>query len=132
MKKVLITIFSLFYLAVSSGFTVHMHYCMGQLADWGLWHKESQTCSKCGMEKSIEKDNGCCTDEYKFLKNDTDQKTVDAGFQQMQLVPVASPVAFIELPSIHFTSLTEEIPISHAPLRSPGVAVYIRNCIFLI
>lgn len=84
------------------------------------------------MEKSDEKDNGCCKDEHKFVKNDTDQKTAEAGFQLIQLLAVALPVTFIEIPSTDFPSVTEENPISHAPPRSSGVAVYIRNCVFLI
>jgi hypothetical protein len=39
---------------------------------------------------------------------------------------------YTELPSIKISSLTEENPISHAPPRSNGVAVYILNRTFLI
>ena len=132
MKKFVVAIFAIFYLAISSGFTVHMHYCMGKLADWDLGHNKSKTCSKCGMDKSKEKDNGCCKDEHKFVKNITDQKTAEAGFQLIQLIASAIPVSFVEIPSVNFLTVTEENPISHAPPRSGGVAVYIRNCVFLI
>jgi hypothetical protein len=132
MKKILIIIVAFFYLAISSGFTVHMHYCMGELADWDLGHNKSKTCSKCGMKKSDEKDNGCCKDEHKFIKNNTDQKTAETGFHLIKLIAVSLPVSFVEIPSVNFPSVTEESPVSHAPPRSGGVAVYIRNCIFLI
>ncbi len=132
MKKIIITIVAFFYLAVSSGFTVHMHYCMGKLADWSLGHNKTKVCSKCGMKKSEEKDNGCCKDDHKFIKNITDQKTGEAGFQLLKLISVAIPVSFAEIPSVNFPSVTEENPISHAPPRSSGVAVYIRNSVFLI
>jgi len=130
MKKFIVAIFAIFYLAISSGFTVHMHYCMGKLADWDLGHNKSKTCSKCGMEKSMEKDNGCCKDEHKFIKNVTDQKIAELGLQMAKLVTL--PVSFIEIPSVDFPVVTEENPVSHAPPRSGGVAVYIRNCVFLI
>ncbi|MBK6990322.1 MAG: hypothetical protein IPH34_00120 [Chitinophagaceae bacterium] len=84
------------------------------------------------MEKSDEKDNGCCKDEHKFIKNDTDQKAAEAGFQMIQLFATAIPVSFVEIPSADFPTVTEENPISHAPPRSGGVAVYVRNCTFLI
>lgn len=132
MKKFIITIVAFFYLAVSSGFTLHMHYCMGKLADWALWNNESKTCGGCGMEKSEEKDNGCCKDEHKFVKNETDQKAAEASFQMIQLAATALPVLVIELPAVDFPAVTEENPLSHAPPRCNGVAVYIRNCIFLI
>jgi hypothetical protein len=132
MKKILAAILAVIYLGTSTGATVHMHYCMGKLADWGLGHNKSKTCGECGMEKSEEKDNGCCKDEHKFVKNDGDQKIAEAGFQMMQLASVALPVSFVEIPDNNFSSVTEENPISHAPPRSTGVAVYILNRTFLI
>jgi hypothetical protein len=132
MKKIIIAIVAFFYLAVSSGFTVHMHYCMGKLADWDLGHNKSKTCGKCGMKKSDEKENGCCKDEHKFIKNVSDQKAAETGFQLIKLIALAIPVSFAEIPSVNFPSVTGEEPVCHAPPRSSGVAVYIRNCIFLI
>ena len=84
MKKLLIAIFALLYISTSTGATLHIHYCMGKLADWGLGHNNSKTCGECGMEKSEEKDNGCCKDEHKFIKNDTDQKTGEVGVQLLE------------------------------------------------
>ena len=132
MKKFIVGILAILYLGSSIGATLHMHYCMGELAGWGLGHDRSSTCGKCGMEKSEEKDTGCCQDEHKFIKNDTDQKTAEAGFQLIQLLAVALPVSFIEIPTNDLPSVTEENPISHAPPRSCGVAVYLRYCVFLI
>ena len=132
MKKLVIALLAFLYICTSTGTMVHMHYCMGKLADWGLGHDKSKTCGKCGMEKSDEKDNGCCKDEHKFIKNDAVQKTAEAGLQMLQVVAVALPVSFIEIPSKDFPSVTDENPIRHAPPRSSSVAVFIRNCIFLI
>lgn len=132
MKKLLAVILALVYMSTSTGATIHMHYCMGKLADWGLGHNKSKTCGKCGMEKSDEKDNGCCKDEHKFVKNDSDQKIAEAGFQMMQLVSTAIPVSFFEIPDNNIPSVTEANPISHAPPRSSSVAVYILNRSFLI
>ena len=132
MKKFVVTILALIYLGTSTGATIHMHYCMGKLASWGLGHNESKTCGECGMEKTDKKDNGCCKDEHQFFKNTTDQKTVEASLQLMQIVATSLPVSFIEIPAIGFTSVTEENPLTNAPPRSYTVAVYIRNCVFLI
>ena len=132
MKKFLITIFAFVYISSSIGASIHMHYCMGKLADWGIGQNDSKTCGICGMDKANEKDNGCCKDENKFVKSNIDQKTAQAGFQMILLTSVALPVSFIEIPLPYFSSVTEQNPVSHAPPRSEGVAVYIRNCIFLI
>lgn len=109
-----------------------MHYCMGKLADWGWGYKESKTCGACGMEKSNQKDNGCCKDEHKFLKNSADQKIVESSFQLMEAVGIALLPAYAELPSIQVSSITEENPVGNAPPRSNSIAVYILNRTFLI
>ena len=130
-KKFIVTILALVYIGSSTGATVYMHYCMGKLADWGLGHNKSKTCGQCGMEKNDEKDNGCCKDENKFVKNTADQKIVESQFQLIQIA-VSLPVSFFEIPANDFRSVTEENPISHAPPRSNGIAVYILNRTFLI
>ncbi len=132
MKKFIVSILAVIYLGSSAGATVHMHYCMGKLADWGIGQINSNTCGNCGMEKSIGKGNGCCRDEQKFLKNSTDQKTTESAFSTLQLITTAFPVSFIEIPSAYFPFAAEENPVSHAPPRSNGVAVYVRNCVFRI
>lgn len=132
MKKFLVAILAFIYLGTSTGATIHLHYCMGKLADTGLGINKSKTCGECGMEKSDEKDNGCCKDELKFVKNDSDQKINEVGIKMMQLASTAFPVSFIESPLNNIPSVTEENPISHAPPRSGGVAVYILNRTFLI
>jgi hypothetical protein len=119
-------------MSTSIGASIHVHYCMGRITDWGFEQNDAKTCGKCGMEKSIKKSNGCCKDEYKYLKNNTDQKNLTTDFQMAQQEGVAVPVSFYELPSVDFPSVTEENPISHAPPRDCGVAVYIRNCVFRI
>jgi hypothetical protein len=105
---------------------------MGKVADWGFEQNDSKTCSKCGMEQIAKKLTGCCKDENKFIKNNADQKYSETAFQMAPLSMVAIPVSFVEIPSVNLPSLTEENPITHAPPRNSGVAVYIRNCVFRI
>lgn len=84
------------------------------------------------MKQSLKKANGCCKDENKFIKNTTDQQASETAIQLFQVMAVAMPVSFFEIPAIQISSVTEEHPGSHAPPRDSGVAVYIRNCVFLI
>lgn len=132
MKKFVITIVAILYIGTSSGVTVHMHYCMGKLADWGLSSEKNNSCGNCGMEKSSEKDNGCCKDEQKFIKNTADQKIAETSFQFKTIFSEAIVQSYPELPIIQIASITEENPISHAPPRTQGVAVYILYHTFLI
>lgn len=132
MKRFAAAILAVLYISTSAGATVHMHYCMGKLAEWGLGQKESKTCGNCGMKTGEAKEKGCCKDEHKFFKNDTDQKAAEAGLQLLQLLATDLPIAFIENSSFNFTSISENYPVSNAPPRSNGVAVYILNSTFLI
>ena len=132
MKKFIAAILAVLYLGTSSGATIHMHYCMGKLADCGLGDKQSKTCGKCGMEKSDKKDNGCCKDEQKYLKNSSDQKITESNFQFNLMQGIALVVDYIEIPFTPITSVTEENPNSNSPPRTQAVPVYIRNCVFRI
>jgi hypothetical protein len=132
MKKFLVAILALLYISTSTGAIVHLHYCMGQLADSGLGHHKSKTCDQCGMEKSGNKKNDCCKDQSKYFKSHTDQEATVSAFQIMHVVAVALPVSFFEMTSVDISTIPEENPISHAPPKGNGVAVYIRNCVFRI
>lgn len=132
MKKFVAAILAVLYLGTSTGATVHLHYCMGNLADWSLGNSEAKTCGNCGMEKSEEKDNGCCKDEHKFVKNDNDQKTAEEIVINFATHVIDLPIVNFSALDIPVPSVTEKHPVSHAPPRSNGVAVYIRNCTFII
>ena len=132
MKKFITAILAFLYIGTSTGATVHMHYCMGKIADWGIVQNDSKTCGKCGMEKTDSNNNGCCKDEHKFFKDDTSQKITKNNIEICKLFSAALPASYIELPNVEFSSVTEENPISYAPPRTNPVAVYILNCVFLI
>lgn len=132
MRKLVVTIVALLYLAAASGATMHLHYCMGKLVDAKAFHKPAKTCGKCGMEKKPGKDNGCCKDEHKFVLLDKDQK---ATAQQLFTFKAFSAVAVIPhyfntelLPA----ALAEYFPISHAPPLPGSTAIYLQHCVFRI
>ncbi|HSR37787.1 MAG TPA: hypothetical protein VLL95_02640, partial [Phnomibacter sp.] len=74
MKKFILSILTFLYIFGTTGTTLSAHYCMGRLADWSIGHSKEDTCGRCGMEKSGDRDNGCCSDEETFVKNTADQK----------------------------------------------------------
>ena len=104
---------------------------MDKLVDAGLWHNDSNQCGQCGMEKSHENNNGCCKDEHKQVKLETDHKGVPA-YQLSEPGPATLPVPLFEITDINLPTVTEQIPRSHAPPRRGDIAVYIRNCVFRI
>ncbi len=129
MKKFLVSILAFLYITTSTGATMNMHFCMGKLNNWELGATTFKKCSKCGME---EKNNGCCRDEQTFLKNQPDQKITETAFQSIKIIAVALPPSFVGVVFNHFPQLTEKYPLSNAHPRTGDVAVYIRNCVFLI
>ena len=84
------------------------------------------------MKKEANKDNGCCKDEHKFFKNDTDQKSAEAGIQMLQWLATALPPLTAAIQMNYFPLVTVENPMSHPPPPGTSVAVYIRNCVFRI
>ena len=125
MKKILVSILAVFYLASTVGATVHLHYCMDKFINWSLL-KGGDKCSKCGMEK----DGGCCKDENKFVKNNADQKIAESAVQLTQMAAIATAVGLIYPSEDYSSSLIQEYLISHAPTRNNGVGIYILNSVF--
>ena len=132
MKKFFVTILAFVYIGTSMGATIHIHYCMGKMANWSLDFNTSKTCEKCGMDKSDKKDKGCCKDEDKFIKSDSDQRTAETGFQSIEVNAIGLPVSFFEISFFHFSSIAEKNSRVHSPQRSSGVPLYILTRTFLI
>ena len=66
---------------------MHLHYCMEKFISWNLSESENKTCGKCGMKESATQ-KGCCKDEVKQLKIDTDhQKSTAESFIKLFQVP---------------------------------------------
>jgi hypothetical protein len=130
-KKLLVTILALIYLGSSTGAVMHLHYCMGKLAETSFSKNTNPTCGKCGMKTSLKK-TGCCKDETKFVKNEQDQKASLSQFEFQQLAIAFQPVAFFHLSTPLWSN---QLLIAYAPNAPPDLhapAVYLRVCSFLI
>ncbi len=128
MKKIIVAIIAVLYLGVSSGATVNLHYCMGKLVSWDLSGDSNDKCPDCGMKKT---GRNCCNDQHKLIKVSNDQKVSDMAYQLAQFAAIA-PNQYAELPALPVASITTKNPSTHAPPRPGKVALYLRNCIFLI
>jgi hypothetical protein len=132
MKKFIVAIIAILYLGSITGAPVHLHYCMGKIADWSFGHAEkSGECGNCGMEKSTSADNGCCKDEHKFIKGSIDQKLVE-GIHLMLVSAVPVSPHHVVLPVPATRDIVEILPHSNAPPRSSKVNIYILDRTFLI
>lgn len=134
MRRLLVALLAMFYLAVSGGVTLRAHYCMGQeqgtdLSLFGGNSEDDHKCDKCGMTKSRE-GNGCCKDEHKVVK--LEQKHVPGSD-----VAVPHFTGLIALPALlyswaapqhltarhgHYTAMSNGPPA----LRNRACPIYLR------
>jgi len=87
MRKWILFVMAICYLASSSGVAVQWHYCMGKLRSMDLGvSTPGETCSKCGMNKG---ENHCCNDAVSISKvTDVHQQSDLIAFN---FFPAASP-----------------------------------------
>jgi hypothetical protein len=130
MKKIAISLLAALYLGTSPGATIQLHYCMDRLIGWEVSHEDTSKCSKNDMEKKDHK--GCCKDENRQIKNDTDQK-VSESFTQLsditsEIAKICSSACSFALPNIIPNKFTK----ANSPPRSCHTSINIVNCVFLI
>ena len=129
MKKILVAILAVLYLATSTGATIHLHYCMGKLTSWGLLHsKDKDDCSVCGMTKK----KGCCEDKHQTLKIDQQYNFTSASISIPKIANLVSSHYMVE-PS--FTIRSTEIIFSSSSNSPPGktkIPLFIRNSVYRI
>jgi len=131
MKKLLITVLAIFYLGVSSGATVHFHYCMGELIEWGLSNNTSEGadgCSNCGIKKGASEN--CCKDQKQELKLKESQKAPLCLYQAK--IFVVEPILYHELQVKTLPLISEQHSSINAVPRTGKTSVFIRNCNFRI
>ncbi len=112
MKKLITIIIAVLYMGAATGATVHLHYCMDKLVSSGLIKDEGGKCSKCGMNESKD---CCCKDEQKLLKLDIDHKASETAFSFFKLTPALIHYN-AEVSLTRLSTITEELPFTHAPL----------------
>jgi hypothetical protein len=131
MKKLLLVILTLSYIAACIGFTVQKPFCTIMTAV-SLSNCMSNKCDNCNNENTKKKDNRCCSHESRFVKNNNEQFAPEPVFHPA--IPAGSAIhtSFFEvslnvLPSVAGISLTD-----HRQPPSGTTAIYIRNCVFRI
>lgn len=132
MKRTLLTILAIFYLGVSSGATVHFHYCMGELVSWGLAKQSGKICDFCGMPKTIAKEKSCCKDVEQQAKVEKSQKANQLIYKFEALASaVIQPELYINYQAPIPLKITREA-LSNAPPDGQHIPVYLKNCTYRI
>lgn len=71
MSRFLLSITMLCLVALSSGLTLNVHFCMNQVQDVSLFATDDHLCGTCGMQQ--EESGGCCHQERQLVKLIHDQ-----------------------------------------------------------
>src|SRR5574338_689955 len=134
MKKFLVSIFAVFYLGLSSGAVVHLHYCMDKLIEWNLLHeRKKDQCSKCGMIKSHKKNKkDCCREDVQFIKITDAQKVTDNSNSIHVYLLNATISPFIESTVSFIPDIVQKYSFIHPPPKIKGSGIYLLNCIFRV
>lgn len=124
MKKILATIVVLVYLTVSTGFIVCVHYCMDRFNSAELGNTEKDKCNKCGMHKA----DGCCRDEVKVVKLQTDHLAAQVLSPDLSTPEIEEVQAhYLVLPFRNYTGTSYSV--AHSPPLSEQ-DTYLQNCVF--
>jgi hypothetical protein len=70
MKRGATYIFTLFYLLVSTGLTLDVHYCGGKMVDVEVFGTPDHCCSKVQPSCQKEEENKCCSNESVLVQLD--------------------------------------------------------------
>jgi hypothetical protein len=124
MKRIAAILIAIIYTTITCGFTVDVHYCMGQLAGVKLQSHTDHSCNKCG------KAGKCCKDELKFCK-------VSISHEAAKTLQVYPPVAqnlhlpVIILPTPPLASVFSFTAFNpHAPPGQGDPPLHILHCVF--
>ncbi len=130
MKRFVITVLAVFYLGVSSGATVHIHYCMGELIDWSLSSDETEKCGNCGMDKS-NSDKCCKYLQHKFKVKDS--LTASKAGYHFSLLGIEIPSKNLaEIDELPLSSLDKVNVFNVALNRTQATPAFILYCNFRI
>ncbi len=128
MKKSIIILFAVFYLLISTGAALNLHYCGGSLKSISLVSTNPKSCCKGKMKK------GCCQNKQLILKTDNKQQT-----NKVDKINHVKEVSIAKIETSQFTytrfyrSTTSSKKLyDHSPPILNGVSIYITNNVFII
>jgi hypothetical protein len=130
MSRILLSISMLCLVALSSGLTLNVHFCMNQVQEVSLFASDKHQCGSCGMQQ--EESGGCCHQERQLVKLIQDQ--CPPHFIQYSITPAS---AFV-LPLQTSLAVNEDrllVFVGHQVLHPPDIlstSLFLRNRVFRI
>lgn len=136
MKKLLLTIMTFVYLAVASGASVNLHYCMDKLVSMDIMGRNDHNCPVCKTQKENSAKTefsckGCCKDELKQVKLENDHKAQQSFFSEISFESTEG--------TLHSNEYTLFIPVKligsyniNGPPTKHKVPTFLFNCVFRI
>jgi hypothetical protein len=120
------------YIGMSTGATLHFHYCMGKLVSWGLVDREGEHCAICGMLKSTGHGQGiakknCCKDEHKLIQSTKDQKVTSSDDLFLKHAPALPAAMDGSLPIVALSCTAVTNPCANAPPGWGQVPLFLLN-----
>lgn len=132
MKRFLTALLAVLYLTLSSGASVHAHYCMGKLIGAKLSHAAAKgdgehNCDLCGMQKGSD-DGGCCHDEEATFKTSEAQKGALSGLSAPVFTACVFPSSLIMPGQVRVAlhNAASRLWVKGPPLRPPALPIYVR------
>ena len=129
LKKIVVILLLLIYGSASMGATIHLHYCINQMAGWSLWHSKKEECGRCGTKKNK---TGYFKNEHKHFESKNDQRNAAT------VVPVIfkpAPAVVNLIPDSNFQAFKKVIKgfsICHAPPDIGDNRRHILHCVYLV
>ncbi len=129
LKKLTVILLALIYAVSSSGMTLYVHYCCGEIDDVSVMAKAPHN-EGCHNGEHID-NSSCCADETVDLKFKSDENLVASLLNHMQQVQVA----VLPQPAKPIVPERKEVksPLSKGPPeRLSATSIYLANCNFRI
>lgn len=128
MKKALLFLLLLVYTLSSTGATINLHFCCGELDSVSLSAQKKDDCEKSGMGLSKER---CCDNKHVELKVKTDQEPALKWVQTQRVVCVP----FVK-PLVQNPVMVQMVPLHRLPNGPPesfsSLPLFIQHRVFRI
>jgi hypothetical protein len=129
-KKSIAVISLACYLLVTTGVVINYHYCMKRLASTQVFGSAKTFCGKCGMH--TKKSNGCCRDEVKVLKLQTDHNSFSAEAFSIPLVEAMAIIPSQFIAALFYNSNGQVHFLNHSPPLLSAQDTYLQINVFRI
>lgn len=132
MKKFLITILTVLYVASSVNAGINLHFCCDRLSSVSAgFGQPAAKPAICKMQHSYTGKN-CCQNEFKQVKvSHTQNVSSSVTLPAVHFVALI-PVSFQEIHTPDFSSVIEGNFSAHSPPLRREIPVYLLHCTFLI